>query len=93
MKNGNGGTGNAEAKDAEKKPNTASDPASATGESTEEPTEKKRRGRAPTEGEPLKRVLIFLSESDVAALKAEVGNRGMSTRIREILKEYLEKRS
>ena len=60
---------------------------------TEEPKEKKRRGRAPTEGEPLKRVLIFLSDSDVAAFKAEVGDRGMSTRIREILKEYLAKRA
>ncbi len=38
----------------------------------------------PAEGE---RVPIFLRESDVMALNAEVGDRGMSPRIREILKE------
>lgn len=60
---------------------------------TEEPKEKKRRGRAPTEGHPRKRVLIFLSDDDIAALKVEVGDRGMSTKIREIIKEYLAKRA
>lgn len=58
----------------------------------EKATEKKRRGRASTEGQALKRVLIFLSEPDVAALKSEVGDRGMSTKVREIIKEYLTKR-
>ena len=82
-KNGNGGKGQVVVQEAEKKPPSAK---------TEEPAEKKRRGRAPTEGEPLKRVLIFLSEADVAALKAEVGDRGMSTKVREIIKEYLAKR-
>ena len=51
--------------------------------------EKKRRGRAPSEGEPLKRVLIFLGPKEIEALKAQVGGRGISTRIREILKEHL----
>ena len=93
-RNGNGGNGKAEAEKAAKKPTKqVSKPSGATEETTEAPAEKKRRGRAPTEGEPLKRVLIFLSESDVAALKNEVGDRGMSTRIREILKEYLAKRA
>ncbi len=87
-KNGNGGKGKEVVQDSEEKKN-----ADTSTTETEEPKEKKRRGRAPTEGEPLKRVLIFLSEADVAALKAEVGDRGMSTRIREILKEYLAKRS
>ena len=51
--------------------------------------EKKRKGRAPLEGEPLKRVLIFLGPKEIEALKAQVGGRGISTRIREILKEHL----
>ena len=71
----------------------ASNSKAGTETAVEEPKEKKRRGRAPTEGEPLKRVLIFLSEVDVAALKAEVGDRGMSTRVREIIKEYIANRS
>lgn len=83
-KNGNGRNGKAEKKPAKQ--------AGTTEETIEAPKEKKRRGRAPTEGEPLKRVLIFLSEADVAALKAEVGDRGMSTKVREIIKEYLAKR-
>ena len=58
----------------------------------EKATEKKRRGRVPSEGQALKRVLVFLSEPDAAALKAEVGDRGMSTKIREIIKDYLTKR-
>jgi hypothetical protein len=53
--------------------------------------EKKRKGRAPTEGEPLRRVLIFLGTKEIDALKAMVGDRGMSTKIREILKEHLSK--
>ena len=53
--------------------------------------EKKRRGRAPSEGEPLRRVLIFLGTKEIDALKAMVGDRGMSTKIREILKEHLAK--
>jgi len=53
--------------------------------------EKKRKGRAPTEGEPLRRVLIFLGTKEIDALKAQVGNHGMSTKIREILKEHLSK--
>ena len=53
--------------------------------------EKKRRGRAPSEGEPLRRVLIFLGAKEIDALKALVGDRGMSTKIREILKEHLSK--
>ena len=51
--------------------------------------EKMRRGRAPSEGEPLRRVLIFLGQREIEALKSQVGNRGMSTKIREILKEHL----
>ncbi|MBN1459424.1 MAG: hypothetical protein JXA57_07795 [Armatimonadetes bacterium] len=51
--------------------------------------EKKRRGRAPSEGEPLRRVLIFLGPKEVDALRAQAGGRGVSTLIREILKEHL----
>jgi hypothetical protein len=51
--------------------------------------EKMRKGRAPSEGEPLKRVLIFLGPKEIEALKAQGGGRGISTRIREILKEHL----
>ena len=51
--------------------------------------EKKRWGRAPSEGEPLRRVLIFLGQKEIEALKAQVGGRGISTRVREILKEHL----
>ena len=89
-KNGNGGKGNAEA-DSEEQASAKTAADATADQPSEEPKEKKRRGRAPTEGEPLKRVLIFLSESDVAALKNEVGDRGMSTRIREIIKDYLAK--
>ena len=53
--------------------------------------EKKRRGRAPSEGEPLRRVLIFLGTKELDMLKAEVGNRGMSTKIREIIKQHFAK--
>jgi hypothetical protein len=53
--------------------------------------EKKRRGRAPSEVEPLRRVLIFLGTREIDALKAEVGDRGMSTKIREIIKQYFAK--
>jgi len=42
--------------------------------------EKKRKGRAPSEGEPLRRVLIFLGTKEIDALKALVGARGMSTK-------------
>ena len=87
-KNGNGGKGKAAIQDSDQKKNSDT---SAT--ETEEPKEKKRRGRAPTEGDPLKRVLIFLSDDVIAALKSEVGDRGMSTKIREIIKEYLAKRA
>jgi uncharacterized protein (DUF4415 family) len=51
--------------------------------------EKKRRGRAPSEGEPLKRVLVFLGQKEIDALRAQAGGRGVSTRIREILKESI----
>ena len=54
-KNGNGGNGKAAA-EKEKKPKPASNPDVAAEESTETPADKKRRGRAPTEGEPLKRL-------------------------------------
>ena len=87
-KNGNGGKGKAAVQDAEDKKSAVT----ATTE-TEEPAQKKRRGRAPTEGDPLKRVLIFLSDDDISALKAEVGDRGMSTKIREIIKDYLAKKA
>ncbi|MBI4583231.1 MAG: hypothetical protein HY717_04330 [Planctomycetes bacterium] len=53
--------------------------------------EKKRRGRAPSEGEPLRRVLIFLGTSEIDKLRGEVGARGMSTKIREIIKQYFAK--
>ncbi len=55
--------------------------------------EKKRKGRAPTEGEPLKRVLIFLSDDDITRLKSEVGERAMSTKVREIIKAHLAQRA
>jgi hypothetical protein len=42
--------------------------------------ERKRRGRAPSEGEPLKRVLIFLGSKEIDALRAQAGGRGVSTR-------------
>jgi hypothetical protein len=52
--------------------------------------EKKRKGRVPSEGERLRRVLIFLGPKEIEALRSEVGGeRGVSTRIREILKEHL----
>jgi uncharacterized protein (DUF4415 family) len=51
--------------------------------------EKKRKGRAPSEGEPLKRVLVFLGSKEIDALRAQAGGRGVSTRIREILKECI----
>jgi hypothetical protein len=53
--------------------------------------EKKRRGRAPSEGEPLRRVLIFLGPKESDALRAQAGGRGGSTKIPEILKEHLAK--
>ena len=87
-KNGNGGEGEAVVQEPEEKKNADT----ATTE-TVEPKEKKRRGRAPTEGDPLKRVLIFLSDDDISVLKAEVGDRGMSTKIREIIKDYLAKKA
>jgi hypothetical protein len=52
----------------------------------------KRRGRRAEEGEPLKRLLVFLSEGDIAALRKKVGDkRGVSTKVREIIKEWLAK--
>ena len=52
--------------------------------------EPKRRGRRAEEGEPLKRLLVFLSEGDIAALKDKSGGkRGVSTKVREIIKEWL----
>ena len=87
VKNGNGGKGKEAVQEPEEKKN-----ADASSTESEEPKEKKRRGRAPTEGDPLEPVLIFLSDDDIAALKAEVGDRGMSTKIREIIKTYLAKR-
>jgi hypothetical protein len=87
-KNGNGGNGKGAA-DEKKPAGQAPTPATAV----EEPKEKKRKGRAPTEGEPLKRVLIFLSDDDITRLKSEVGERGMSTKVREIIKAYLAQRA
>ena len=53
-------------------------------------SEPKRRGRRAEEGEPLKRLLVFLSEGDIAALKEKAGGkRGVSTKVREIIKEWL----
>jgi hypothetical protein len=89
-KNGNGGKGNGKADADEKKPVEQASPSTTA---VEEPKKKKRRGRAPTEGQALKRVLIFLSDDDITALKGEVGDRGMSTKIREIIKEHLAKRA
>jgi hypothetical protein len=89
-KNGNGGNGKGAAD--EKKP-AEQVPAAAPATAVEEPKEKKRKGRAPTEGEPLKRVLIFLSDDDITRLKSEVGERGMSTKVREIIKAYLAQRA
>ena len=54
--------------------------------------ETKRRGRRAEEGEPLKRLLVFLSEGDIVALKDKAGDkRGVSTKVRAIIKEYLAK--
>ena len=54
--------------------------------------EAKRRGRRAEEGEPLKRLLVFLSESDIVTLKDKAGDkRGVSTKVRAIIKEYLAK--
>ncbi len=64
-KNGNGGNGKAAAHDAGKQP-AAPAPGPVPSAAVEQPAEKKRKGRAPTEGEPLKRVLIFLSDDDLA---------------------------
>jgi hypothetical protein len=89
-KNGNGGNGKGAGQGADKQP-TAPAPTPTT--AVEEPKEKKRKGRAPTEGEPLKRVLIFLSDDDITRLKSEVGERGMSTKVREIIKAYLAPRA
>jgi hypothetical protein len=81
-KNGNGGNGKGAGHDADKQPVApAATPTPAI--AVEEPREKKRKGRALTEGEPLKRVLIFLSDDDITRLKSEVGERGMSTKVRE----------
>ena len=53
-------------------------------------SEPKLRGRRAEEGEPLKRLLVFLSESDIAALRKKVGDkRGVSTKVREIIKGFL----
>lgn len=52
----------------------------------------KRKGRAPSEGEPLKRVLIFLGPKEIEGLKGELeGDRGLSKKIREIVKQHLER--
>jgi len=89
-KNGNGRNGKAAGQAADKQPAA---PAPVPTTAVEEPAEKKRKGRAPTEGEPLKRVLIFLSDDDITRLKFEVGERGMSTKVREIIKAYLTQRA
>ena len=53
-------------------------------------SEPRKRGRRAEEGEPLKRLLVFLSEGDIAALKEKAGGkRGVSTKVREIIKEWL----
>ena len=52
--------------------------------------EPNRRGRRAEEGQPLKRLLVFLSERDITALRKKVGDkRGVSTKVREIIKEWL----
>ena len=72
-----------------KKANGKDQPKEAAAPSEAEP---KRRGRQPEEGEPLKRLLVFLSEGDIASLKTHAGDkRGLSTKVREIIKEYLAK--
>jgi hypothetical protein len=91
-KDGNGGNGKGAGHDADKQP-AGPVPAPTPATAVEEPKEKKRKGRAPTEGEPLKRVLIFLSDDDITRLKSEVGERGMSTKVREIIKAYLAQRA
>lgn len=54
--------------------------------------EKNRRGRAPTEGEPLKRVLVFLGQQEIDALRKQLdGDRGISKKVREIVKAHLAK--
>ena len=65
------------------------DPAEGSAPAESEP---RRRGRCAEEGEPLKRLLVFVSEGDLAALKEKVGDkRGVSTKVREIIKEWLAK--
>ena len=54
-------------------------------------TEKKRRGRQATEGEPLQRLLVFLSPNDIDALRKKAGKGKVSTKVRELVKEYLSK--
>jgi hypothetical protein len=92
-KEGIGGEGEVESKKVLAIDSGTVDPSVPPDQQEGKAKEKKRRGRAPTEGQALKRVLVFLSEPDVAALKAEVGDRGVSTKIREIVKEYLERKS
>jgi hypothetical protein len=71
------------------KPKAGNDKAPVDGSAPAE-GEPKRRGRRAEEGEPLKRLLVFVSEGDLAALKQKVGDkRGVSTKVREIIKEWL----
>lgn len=74
------------------KPNGSS--AKANGDKREKvaaETEKKRPGRKATEGEPLRRILVFLGESDVAALRKKAGDGKVSTKVRELVKAFLGK--
>ena len=67
---------------------------SANGGKHEKPaaeTEKKRPGRKATEGEPLRRILVFLGESDVDALRKKAGDGKVSTKVRELVKAFLGK--
>jgi hypothetical protein len=67
---------------------------SANGGKHEKPaaeTEKKRPGRKATEGEPLRRILVFLGESAVDALRKKAGDGKVSTKVRELVKAFLGK--
>ena len=69
-----------------KKKNGKADPADATPPVEAEP---KRRGRRAEEGEPLKRLLVFLSRDDIEALREKAGKGKVSTKVRELIKDYL----
>ena len=52
--------------------------------------EKNPKAKKPAATTRLKRLLVFMSESDIAALKKTTANgQGVSTKVREIVKAFL----